>query len=130
MYVYLLFNFVDIPIFGIMTKPDLVDWRDAKVLGREDEFLNCLGIDSGSCYARWKNDADGDFTSSHLIFLSRLLSPDVRIVQDQRSIASFAIDCVVDHTILFISTCAVFCSVMFACLSLESLHSLSFGNWR
>lgn len=113
-----------IPIFGIMTKPDLVDWRDAKVLEREEEFINCLGIDSGSCYARWKNDPDGEFTSSHLTFLTRLLSPDVRIVQDERGIVSFTIDCVVDHPISFFSTLIVCTSVTYAFINgnLQSLY--------
>lgn len=107
-----------------MTKPDLVDWRDAKVLEREEEFINCLGIDSGSCYARWKNDPDGEFTSSHLTFLTRLLSPDVRIVQDERGIVSFTIDCVVDHPISFFSTLIVCTSVTYAFIhgNLQSLY--------
>lgn len=122
------FLLLDIPIFGIMTKPDLVDWKDAKIVQREDEFLDCLGIDSGSCYARWKNDADGEFTSGHLYFLSKLLSPDVRIVLDQPSILGYLFDCLINHPLLFISTSIV----CFSMLYLYFYHSGVFSKsiWK
>ncbi|CAC5363110.1 unnamed protein product [Mytilus coruscus] len=114
-----------IPIFGILTKTDLVDWKDAKILEREDEFLEFLGIDSASCYARWKNDVDGEYTSSHLLFLSKLLSPDVRIVLDQRSVCGYLLDSFIEHPILFISVTVLVVAIGYCYFS--SL-SLTFGN--
>lgn len=110
-----------------MTKTDLVDWKDAKILEREDEFLEFLGIDSASCYARWKNDVDGEYTSSHLLFLSKLLSPDVRIVLDQRSVCGYLLDSFIEHPILFMSV-TVLCVAIGYCYF--SSLSLTFGNWK
>ncbi|KAK3097245.1 hypothetical protein FSP39_008004 [Pinctada imbricata] len=72
-----------IPIFGILTKTDLVDWKDSVVQKREAEFLECLGIDSSAAYSQWKNSPSGEFTSGTIYFLDKLLSPGVKPVMDQ-----------------------------------------------
>ncbi|XP_062586260.1 uncharacterized protein LOC134247875 [Saccostrea cucullata] len=72
-----------IPLFGLLTKEDLVDWEDAEIQNREREFLQSLGIDQTASYSRWQNNSTGDFSCKVLYFLDRLLSPEVRMVLDQ-----------------------------------------------
>lgn len=80
---FTLLFFTDIPLFGLMTKEDLVDWEDTEIQNREREFLQSLGIDETASYSRWHNNSTGDFSCKVLYFLDRLLSPEVRMVLDQ-----------------------------------------------
>ena len=73
----------DIPLFGLMTKEDLVNFEDKEIQDREREFLQSLGIDQTASYSRWQNNPTGDFSCRVLYFLDRLLSPEVRVVLDQ-----------------------------------------------
>ncbi|XP_078322425.1 uncharacterized protein LOC144617734 [Crassostrea virginica] len=72
-----------IPLFGLMTKEDLVNFEDKEIQDREREFLQSLGIDQTASYSRWQNNSTGDFSCRVLYFLDRLLSPEVRVVLDQ-----------------------------------------------
>nr|XP_022295101.1 uncharacterized protein LOC111105230 isoform X1 [Crassostrea virginica]XP_022295102.1 uncharacterized protein LOC111105230 isoform X1 [Crassostrea virginica] len=72
-----------IPLFGLMTKEDLVNFEDKEIQDREREFLQSLGIDQTASYSRWQNNPTGDFSCRVLYFLDRLLSPEVRVVLDQ-----------------------------------------------
>ena len=74
--------FSDIPIFGLLTKTDLVDMKDPAVQKHEKEFLECLGIDSVASYSQWKNSSSGDFSSGVIYFLDKLLSPGTKPVLD------------------------------------------------
>nr|XP_022295104.1 uncharacterized protein LOC111105230 isoform X3 [Crassostrea virginica] len=68
-----------IPLFGLMTKEDLVNFEDKEIQDREREFLQSLGIDQTASYSRWQNNPTGDFSCRVLYFLDRLLSPEVRV---------------------------------------------------
>ncbi|XP_069141417.1 uncharacterized protein [Argopecten irradians] len=75
-----------IPIFGILTKPDLISKTEVDLKKKEQEFLECLGINADTSYSLWKNSASGDCSFSILEFMDKLFSPNVRHVLDEISI--------------------------------------------
>lgn len=91
-----------IPIFGLMTKSDLVDWNDPDVQQRQRDFLDCLGIDEIASFSRWENNPSGEYTTGVLYFLDKLLAPDVRYVFDQVSYPTILIGRVYERPILVV----------------------------
>lgn len=78
----------DIPIFGLLTKPDLITRTAVDLEKKEREFLECLGINADTSYSRWQNSATGNYSFSALEFMDKLLSPDIRYVLDEISVVT------------------------------------------
>lgn len=77
-----------IPIFGLLTKPDLITRTAVDLEKKEREFLECLGINADTSYSRWQNSATGNYSFSALEFMDKLLSPDIRYVLDEISVVT------------------------------------------
>lgn len=109
-----------IPLFGLLTKEDLVDWEDTDILNREREFLQSLGIDETTSYSRWHNSSSGDFSCKVLYFLDKLMSPEVRVVLDQIGILHRCVGALWEHPSSIFTIMLVSC---FGCACIFYVYS-------
>lgn len=113
-------SLTDIPLFGLLTKEDLVDWEDTDILNREREFLQSLGIDETTSYSRWHNSSSGDFSCKVLYFLDKLMSPEVRVVLDQIGILHRCVGALWEHPSSIFTIMLVSC---FGCACIFYVYS-------
>ncbi|XP_021363600.1 uncharacterized protein LOC110456890 [Mizuhopecten yessoensis] len=92
-----------IPIFGLLSKHDLVSTTEIDLKKKEQEFLECLGINADTSYSLWQNSASGDYSFSNLEFMDKLFSPDIRHVLDEISIVKLWIGDLYEKPSLFLA---------------------------
>ncbi|XP_060085110.1 uncharacterized protein LOC132564473 [Ylistrum balloti] len=92
-----------IPIFGLLTKEDMVSKTKIDLNKKEQEFLECLGINADTSYSLWQNSATGDYSYSVLEFMDKLFSPNIRYVLDEISILKLWIGDLYENPSIFLA---------------------------
>ncbi|XP_033739997.1 uncharacterized protein LOC117327224 [Pecten maximus] len=122
-----------IPIFGLLTKPDLTSGTKMDLKKKEQEFLECLGINADTSYSLWQNSATGDYSFSILEFMDKLFSPNIRHVLDEISILKLWIGDLYEKPVLFLVLAIAVIAValgIHCCFPIDEIMGNFFGlSW-